>query len=77
MSTTKQPTLYNKIKFSIEYLFSKYDQIRRNLQIWSHLLEKSIMENFIFCEVPDFASTLSLTNELMFLSYFWKNMEIV
>ena len=24
------------------------NQIRRKLQIWSHLLEKSLMENFIF-----------------------------
>ena len=31
--------------------FSKCDQIRRNLQIWSHLLKKSLMENFIFCAV--------------------------
>ena len=28
---------------------SKYDQIRRKLRIWSHLLRKSLMENFIFC----------------------------
>ena len=27
----------------------KCDQIRRKLQIWSHLLKKSLMENFIFC----------------------------
>ena len=30
---------------------SKCDQIRRKLQIWSHLLKKSLMENFIFCAV--------------------------
>ena len=29
--------------------FSKCDQIRRKLRIWSHLLKKSLMENFIFC----------------------------
>ena len=28
---------------------SKCDQIRRKLHIWSHLLKKSLMENFIFC----------------------------
>ena len=28
--------------------FSKCDQIRRKLRIWSHLLKKSLMENFIF-----------------------------
>ena len=25
--------------------------MRRKLQIWSHLLKKSLMENFIFCAV--------------------------
>ena len=34
-----------KIKFSIEYFFSKYDQIRRKLPIWSHLLKKSVISN--------------------------------
>ena len=29
-----------KMKFSIKDLFSKCDQIRRKLQIWSHLLKK-------------------------------------
>ena len=31
--------------------FSKCDHIRRKLQIWLHLLNKSLMENFIFCAV--------------------------
>ena len=39
------------MKFSIKGFFSKYDQIRRKLRIWSHLLKKSLMENFIFCGV--------------------------
>ena len=38
-----------KMKFSIKDFFSKCDQIRRKLQIWSHLLKKSLMENFVFC----------------------------
>ena len=38
-------------KFSINDFFSKCDQIRRKLRIWSHLLKKSLMENFIFCAV--------------------------
>ena len=42
-------TLQKKMKFSIEDFFSKCDQIRRNLWIWSHLLKKSLKENFIFC----------------------------
>ena len=40
---------YTKMKFSIKEFFSKCDQIHRKLQIWSHLLKKSLMENFIFC----------------------------
>ena len=37
--------------FSIKNFFSKCDQIRRKLRIWSHILKKSLMENFIFCTV--------------------------
>ena len=40
-----------KMKFSIKDLFSKCDQIHSFLWIWSHLLKKSLMENFIFCAV--------------------------
>ena len=40
-----------KIKFSIKDFFSKCDQIRSFLRIWSHLLKKSFMKNFIFCAV--------------------------
>ena len=36
------------MSFFMKLFFSKYDQIRRNLQIWSHLLKKTLMENFIF-----------------------------
>ena len=39
------------MEFSIKDLSSKCDQIRRKLRIWSHLLERSIMENLIFCAV--------------------------
>ena len=39
------------MKFSIKDLFSKCDQIYRKLKIWSHLLKKSLMENFILCAV--------------------------
>ena len=37
-----------KNKFLIKDFFSKWDQIRCFLRIWSHLLKKSLMENFIF-----------------------------
>ena len=40
-----------KMKFSIKDFFSKCDQIRRKLPIWSYLLKKCLMENFIFCAV--------------------------
>ena len=38
-----------KMKFSIKDLSSKCDQIRSFLWIWSHLQEKSLIKNFIFC----------------------------
>ena len=44
-----------KMKFSIKDFFSKFDQIhnflRFGLRIWSHLLTKLPMENFIICAV--------------------------
>ena len=40
-----------KKKSSIKDFFSKCDQIRSFLRIWSHLLKKSLMENFIFWAV--------------------------
>ena len=45
-----------KMKFSIKDFFSKCDQICRKLLIWSHLLKKSLMENFIFCAVNQIIS---------------------
>ena len=40
-----------KMKFSIKDFFKKYDQIRSFLQIWSYLVKKFLMENFISCAV--------------------------
>ena len=40
-----------KANFSIKDYFSKCDQIRRKLRIWSHLPTKSLMKNFIFSAV--------------------------
>ena len=40
-----------KMKFSIKDFLSKCHQRRSFLQIWSHLLKKYLMENFIFCAV--------------------------
>ena len=39
------------MNFSIKDFFSIYDQIRRKLANSSHLLKKSLKENFIFCTV--------------------------
>ena len=41
------------MNFSIKGFFSKCGQIGRKLRIWSYLLKKSLMENFIFCAVHE------------------------
>ena len=38
------------MKFSIKDFSSKCDHIRSQLRIWSYLLKKSLMENFIFSQ---------------------------
>ena len=40
-----------KMKLSMKDFFSKFDQIRKKMRIWSHLLKKSLMENISFCAV--------------------------
>ena len=40
-----------EMKFFIKDFFSKCDQIRKKLWIWSHLLKKPLMGNFSFCAV--------------------------
>ena len=47
------------MKFSIKDFLSKYDEIHSFLRIYSHLLKKSLMENFIFWAVYKI-ETLSL-----------------
>ena len=47
----KANTLHKKMKFFIKDFSCECDQIRRKLKIWSHLMKKSLMENFIFCAV--------------------------
>ena len=37
-----------EMKFFIKDFFSKYDQIGRKMQIWAHLLKKSLMEKLHF-----------------------------
>ena len=41
------------MKFSIKDFFSKCEQIRSYLRIWSHLLTKCLIENFITCAALD------------------------
>ena len=51
-------------KFKSKDFFSKCDQIRRKLRIWSHLLKKSLMENFIFlCSVWSHTGQLKFDRE--------------
>ena len=51
------------MEFFIKYFFSKCDQIRSFLQIWSYLLKKSFMKNFSFCAV------FRKCHRLIFVSY--------
>ena len=48
------------MKFSIKDFFSKCYQIRWKLRIWSHLLKKSLIENFIFCAADVILSSFTL-----------------
>ena len=51
-----------KMMFSIKDFFSKCDQICNKLWIWSYLLKKSLMENFIFCKVTVFKNFKKIVN---------------
>ena len=44
-------TTAQKLNYCSKQFFSEYDQISRKLWIWSHLQEKSLMEDSIFCVV--------------------------
>ena len=59
-----------KMKFSIKEFFSKCDQIRRKLWIWSYLLKKSLMENFIFCAVYQIISVNNSFGHLDLISLY-------
>ena len=48
LSSERKMVTKQKMKFSIKDFFSKCDQIRSPLWIWSHLLKKSLIKNFIF-----------------------------
>ena len=55
-------TAHKKMKFSITDFFSKFDQTCRKLRICSHLLRKSVMENFSFCVLCRWYWTRTLVN---------------
>ena len=61
-----------KIKFSNKDFVGKWDQIRSFLRIWSHLLKKSLMENFIFCAVSMLVAVLILFCFLWYRSWYWR-----
>ena len=48
-NTSHRAFTAQKMKFLIKDFFSKCHEIRRKLWIWSHLLKRSVMQNFIFC----------------------------
>ena len=52
------------MKFSIKDFFIKCDQMRSFLRIWSHLLKKLLMENFIFCAVSRLVIPFNLKKSL-------------
>ena len=66
-------SLHKKMKFCIKNLFSKRDQIRRKLRIWSHLLKKSLLENFIFCTVITILMSLLLKVRKMITTVTWNS----
>ena len=71
-----------KKKFFARDFFSKYDQIRSFLRIWSHLLKKFLMENFTFlfllsviigCDNPLFANAALYLCYLFYYVVFYFN----
>ena len=61
------------MKFSIKDFFSKCDLIRKKLRIWSHLLKKSLMENFTFYVV--YLEHLDLRKGITKLNK-WRNLNL-
>ena len=58
--------------FSIKDLFSKYDQIRSFLRLWSHLLKKYLIENFIFCAA--ICETVVTVVQIVAEEYLWHDL---
>ena len=54
LGSLNTPVTAQKMEFSIKDFFSKCDQVRWKQRIWSHVLKKFLMENFIFlCSVSE------------------------
>ena len=68
-----------KMKFFIKDFFSKCDQIRSFLRIWSHLLKKSLMKTSFFVQsiteihLGIFQISLTCICEIWPLNFFPKN----
>ena len=69
ITTEVQIGYCTKMEFSIKDFFSKCDQIRSCLRIWSHLLKNSLIENFIFCTVGKDAAVEYIA-DIRFLAIF-------
>ena len=73
---SQSPNLFGstiqKMKFSIQDFSSKCDQSQSFLRIWSNLLKKSLLQNYIFCAMlgPKYGSNI---NFLLFFYYTYDN----
>ena len=57
------------MNFSIKDFFSKCDQIRRNLRIWSHLLKKFLMANLVFRAVSLVSQKCAVAPPTLYTTY--------
>ena len=60
-----------KMKFPIKYFFSKCDQTAK-LQIWSHLVKKSLTDNCGFCAVKWFLANVFILFNVYFNFFMYK-----
>ena len=58
-----------KVKLSIKDFFKKCDQIRKKMRIWSHLLKKSLMGNFINCAVYIIYKCIPVSPKLIIFTF--------
>ena len=73
MDAVQQKRHCTKMKFSIKDFFSKCDQILSFVGIWSHLLRKSLMKNFIFCAVRRQRCPFSLPFYTVIHQFLWSS----